>query len=540
MLAIAFLYVHFLLSYQWLREKTDFFNRFEFDGFPTSEVWAYILSIVALFYFVIKIFFGEFPLSRKYKLITYYKKLLLKDDIPFLAELVEKYHLEEVVEYLRKVKTIDNLECIRLEEERQEKTHEKLFLKRKIFFTKLVEKCHLNNIIKHFSKTKSIEDIPASYDPPGGREYEKKCNRVIKGRKLEYGEAIYRNIIINDTFIDSVANINPYLFAKVIQELNLEELKEEEFVNRYLKILMTNKNGNFFREIRNNQNLDYKEERPILYALFNDITVCSINEAWRGIGDSAMIEMQEEAKKEYSVLRESDTERDGDTVWSFRITIAIWYFDMMVKQAITQNIGKHMWMFYYYQFVGLIISNMPELPSADSELNRYSRNFDLIQEIFSKMMGWKGVIVESKNDKLIKSVYDCMGQCVYALATTDKLRNEDKHYLVNWVWENLIETDVADESIERNGETTNIGSDMNDKIINIGFGMFKKPAVFFSPDFQYNSLETRRENEKYLSVLKTLWEKRDIPKLEGITNARANRFKTEVIDALKIDLSKDN
>ena len=470
MIAVAFLYIHFLLSYQWWREKFEFLKVFEFNGFPTNEAWAYILSIVILLYFAWKIFRGKFPLSSKDKLLVYYKKILLKNDIPFLAELVERYHLKEVVEFLNKKKAI-----------------------------KINEETDLWQI----------------------RQQEKEYTKIIKGRKLIYGEIIYHNIIINNTFLDNVANINPYLFAEVIQQLTTMRLRDNIFVNRYLKILMTNKNGVFFREIRNNQNLGsfdayrIEKERPILYALFNDIEVCSVNQAWRGVGEPAIIEMQEEAKKEYSVLREPNIEQENDTVWSFRIKIAIWYFDIMVRQAIVQNIDKHMWQFYYYHFVKVIISNMPNLPFVDSELNKNSRNFDLIEEIFMNMTCWKNVIVKSKNDKLIKSVYDCIGQCIYELSITDKLRDDDKNYLINWVWEDLIETFSEDER----------GAEIVEKIINIGFEMFKKLSNLFSPD-----------NEKYLLVLKTLWNKRDISKLDGIDGQRADSFKIKVIDELKIKI----
>src|SRR5690606_38577838 len=250
------------------------------------------------------------------------------------------------------------------------------------FLAQLIEKYHLSQVIKFLRKKKTIkiEDETGLWQLDH-QKYLKAYDKAIKGRELVYGNIIYYNIILNDAFLDNVANSNPYLFAQIIQELNEQELKDDDFVNRYLKILMTNKNGNFFREIRNNQNLgqfdaySIDEERPILYALFNDIKVCSINQAWRGIGEPAILEMHEEAKKEYSVLRESDTEQESDTTWSFRITIAIWYIDIMVREAVRQNVNDHMWMFYYRYFVSVLISNMQELPFANSDVNRLSRNF---------------------------------------------------------------------------------------------------------------------------------------------------------------------
>ncbi len=481
LILLSFLYIHFLLFYSWWSERFVFLQEFDFEDFPLSSTWAYIISIGTLFFFSWKIFWGNFPLSRKNKLLKYYKKLLLKNDIPFLAELVEKYHLVEVIAYLKKRKTI-----------------------------KIKE-----------------DTLPNLYS----QEYDKQYNKIIKGRKLIYGSVVYGNIILNETFLDSVANINPYIFAKVIQQLNDIELKDDDFVNRYLKLLMINKNGNFFREIRNNQNLNnydayrIEEERPILYALFNDVTVCSINQAWRGVGEPAIFEMQEEAKKEYSPLRESDREQDSDTIWTFRITIAIWYFDIMIRQSIVQKVNDHMWMFYYYHFVKSIITNMENLPFPDSEMNRKSRNFDLIEMIFTKMMDWKDVIVKSKNDGLIKSVYDCMGQCVYELAITDKLSDDDKNYLIDWVWEDLIKTS-APAAI---GESTD--NETTQKVIEVGFEMFKKPTILFSPKSEYISDINRERNNKFLSALQILWDKRD---KAGLTdyNDRVVLFKSNVIDKL--------
>ncbi|GIJ95185.1 hypothetical protein CAPN002_24030 [Capnocytophaga stomatis] len=474
-IALSFLYVHFLLSFQWWANRFEFLKYFQIKGFPTPNAWAYLLSVFVLFYSIWKIFFAQFPLSSKEKLLSYYRKLLIRNDFAFLAQLVEKYHLHQVIEFLREKKTI------KIENE-----------------TGLWQFDH--------------------------QEYLKAEKKVIKGRKLVYGEIIYYGIILNDSFLDNVANYNPYLFSQIIQELSEQSLKNDDFVNRYLKVLMTSKNGNFFREVRNNQNLGefntyfLSEERPILYALFKDIRVCSINEAWRGIGEPAILEIQEEAKKEYSVLRESEKEQDSDTIWSFRITIAIWYFDIMVREAIRQGVDKHMWMFYYYHFVSAIISNMEELPFENSDVNRKSRNFELIEDIFSKMMDWKNVIINSKNNNLAKSVYDCIGQCIYEVATTHKLTEEDKNYLINWIWEDLIKSFSED----------NRSREIVDEIIDFGFEMFKHPSILFTTDPRF----IKDDSKMYLSALEILWDKRDQPKLTGAIMERATRFKTEVIDNL--------
>lgn len=474
-IVILTIYIHFLLSYSWWRNKIGALSVFEIEGYPSPEAWAYIVSIILLGFSIWSIFFGQFPSSRRTSLISYYKKLLLRNEISFLAQLVEKYHLNQIINYLQKKKNI------------------------------------------------TIEE-PTGLWQIDHQKYLKTYNKLMKGRMFSYGASVYNSIILNETFLDNLVNNNPYLFATLIKELNHEKLKDDDFVNRYLKILTQTKNGNFFREVRATENLGQydayviDEENPILFALFNDIKVCSINQAWRGIGEQAILEMHEEAKKEFSPLRESDREQDSDTLWSYRITIAIWYFDIMVRQAIVQGVNDHMWLFYYTHFTDTIISNMKELPFVDSEQNRRSRNYNLIETMFTKMMDWKDVAVKSKQKKLIKSIYDCLGQCIYKLAITNKLREEDKQYLINWVWEDLIKLYGDDD--EQNAIVT--------EIIDFGFEMFKKPTILFSSDLSYRA----EESQKYLNSLSELWENRDTPILTGVVGTRADDFKTKVIDVL--------
>lgn len=475
LLVIIFSFLHFLISYDWWREKFSCLSFFEFDGFPIPSAWAYIISLTTLLWSVWKIFKGDFPLSNRERLMKYYEKLLMRNDIAFLSELVEQYHLENVKDFLRAKKSI---------------------------------------VIPNETGMWRIDQ----------QEYSNAYNKIINTAPRIYGNNVYYRIILNDAFIDNVANLNPHLFASVIQELNSEKVKEDGFVNRFLKIITLKKNGNFFREIRDNQNLSefnayaIEERRPILYSLFNDIKVASINQAWRGIAEQALLEMTEEAKKEYSPLRESDREQEHDTVWGFRITIAIWYFDIMVREAIKQNVNDHMWMYYYRHFVEAILNNMDELPSPDSEQNKSTRNFDLIKDIFSKIMDWKDVATKSKHYDLTECIFDCMGQCLYQLTISHKLNDTDKQYLMNCVWEDLIKTYAeGDSEIER----TEI-----EKIINRGFEMFKQPSMLFSTTYRVE------EGEAYLIALSKLWADRDKPILTGILKVRADKFKVEVIDIL--------
>lgn len=467
-----FSFLHFLLSYDWWKEKVTWLSMFESDNSPTPSAWAYLISIATLFWATRKIFFGKFPNENLNSVLKYYEKLLQRNDLSSLSELIEKYHLSDIVSYLKARKSI--------------------VLKNATGFWQLDRE-----------------------------EYSKAYNKVINKSNLIYAGHVIGRIIKNDTFIDGVSNTNPYLFSTIIAEMNSIEVKDDEFVNRFLKILMINKNSNFFREIKNNQNLGefdayaIEDSRPILFSLFNDVHVASINQAWRGIGEQAILEIEEESKRDYSALRESDNEQENDTTWTFRMTIAIWYFDIMVRQAIKQKVNDHMWMFYYVHFTEALLTNMKDLPFANSEQNRQSRNFDLLQDIITKMMDWKDVSVSCNNDNLLDSIYDCMGRCLYEILLSNKLNQKDKHYLLNWVWEDLIKTFP-----EKEEQQATV-----DKVIVRGFKMFKEPSMLFS--VEYHPVEA----QKYINELNHLWNERDTPILTGIVGQRANKFKTEIIDS---------
>lgn len=488
----VFIYIHFLLSYEWWLSKFSRLSLFIFEGFPSPEIWAYIISVSILIWSVWCIFDRQFPLSRKEKLISYYRKLMLRNDIPFLAQLIEDYHLKQITQYLK----------AKCEISIENPTDNSVFFHRNI-------------------------------------DSDEKYLEKISQETLTYGRYIYCDFILNDIFIENVANVNPYLFSDVIAELRHSSLKEDDFVNKFLKTLVVNKNSSFFREIRGNQNFSefkayrIEKERPILYALFNDVNVCAINQAWRGIGDQAILEMMEESKKEYSPLRESDQEQDKDTIWTYQINIAIWYFDIMVRAAIIQKVNDNMWMFYYRNFCQAILSNMQDLPDELLEQNRKSRNFDLLEMIFTKMQDWIDVGRESGNNNLAGSVYECIRKCIGELTVSKKLRTEDKHYLINMLWEHLIqlsinkititpEMTVAEKEEIEKKEIVEIA--IVDNLLISGFEAFRSVISFIS----------KEQRKDYVELLEFLWIKRDIPILKGVYEERADKFKNEVIDKLKM------
>jgi hypothetical protein len=471
-IGVGFLHIHFLLAYDWFLKILPSLRVFNYENFPTPSVWAYIITLLLLGFTFYKIFFGFYPPSMRKKVIHNYNSLLMKGETAFLSDIIEKHHIKDIVEYLIRVRSIQ------------------------------------------------IEN-PTGFWFNDNPKYDKEYKKKINTNRLKFAKEVYSDIILNDAFLDSVSVNNPRFFAPIIQELKTVDVRQTDFVNRYLKILMRNKNGFFFRELRNIKWMTrddlyiIEDNTPIVFALFKDIKVAEVNEAWRGIADESILEMDEEVHKVDSPLRVSNNERDDDTLWTYRMQYAIHYFDIMIRQAISQNCEYHMWLLYYRNFVRAIIENMND----DSELNRSSRSFHMIESIIIILKDWKSVAIKFNNGGQIFQVLATMGDNIYSIAITPKLKREDKCYLINWLWEDIIRDTWASEG----GET-----EFTKQILNEAF------KVFLNPHGGYSNLHDSEDGRQYIEELNHMYNRRDIALFIGHPSLveRVDRFKREVIDKL--------
>jgi len=465
------LFVHFLISFNWFLNTFPILSFSECQYCPPSNGWAYIITIFILLWLLWKIYKAIFPLDNRERLLNYYEAQLLKGNFSFVADLIEKYHINQIVEYIKKVKEI---------------------------------KVNNPTGLWHFDQQEYL------------KEYEKKINTT----ELTYGNNLLFRIIKNSIFVEKIANTYPYFFTSIIIEMDNQEVKDADFTNLFLKTLFVAKNKQFFNEIRNNQNLAefetyrIEKQRPILYSLFNNIKVAELNEVWRAVGEQAILEMEAEAKKSFSPLRETDREQDKDTIWSYRIQNAIWFFDIMIRQAIKGEITYHMWLFYYWHFTKSILKNISEVNDYEPESAIPSRNHELLESIISKSCDWIDVVIKSKKNAISKSITTCMGECVYEIAISNKLNDKTKHYLIDLQWETIITLwgEIGTEEILEN-------------IVNDYFEALSKPIMGL--DF-YST-----EKIEYTRIMNLLYEKRDKPKFTStLEQERVVKFKETVIDTL--------
>jgi hypothetical protein len=381
----------------------------------------------------------------------------------------------------------------------------------------LIERYHLKDIIK---VTERISSVKAEPPVLAFRldEYLNEFNKVINTNRLKYANEICNDVYLDETFLDNTVNTHPYLFTDYISKLSYKNFSNEDFINKYLSILILNNNYHLIRELKNNQNYSehtryaLPEENKILRSLFLDINVADCNLAWRAYGDLTCKYLEEESTKKYSPLREKYKGQDEKDYWSFRIYQAIWFFDIMVREAIGQDIKSHMWLFYFRHFTDGLITNIPEENDYDSDDSMPTGNHYLIHEMISLMCDWIDLMYEMKRMNIMGSTSSCLGWCMHSIAITDKLSDEFKIYCFDTALSAYFR-------LSDHGETENRMEIMEED--------FKKPILSFNMD------DHKTKRVEYKRIMNLAWAKFDkIPHEFQGENGAIHRFEVNVINVI--------
>ncbi|WP_321347068.1 hypothetical protein [uncultured Draconibacterium sp.] len=472
-LAFFFVFINYLIAYNWFRGHLGLLARFEYEGYPIASTYAYLISVGTLIWLTWKIYKGPFPESNKDKLISYYRQLLFKSEYSLLATLIEKYQLNDIIKYLDKVKTIQ------------------------------------------------VENL-TGLEPYDREAEERAYNNAINTSQLKIAAGVYGHIINSDAFIEEVANNNPYFFVGIIEKLDTQRVANKDLIDLFVSTLMRTKNKNFFRELRNTYNLTEfdsyvidKNTQPILFSLLNNINVAKINHVWRSIGELAILEIQEDTKQEFSLLRESTRGNDEEIMWEYRMFNAIVYFDIMIRQAITVNLDDSLYMAYYWFFTQYIIENTVSLDLYDESNSIPSKNHKFLQEIVTRQLDWLTCVRKTGNVSLLQSICKNIGLCVYEIATTPLLTDKTKEYLIGWIWSDFVLLHIEEDAQQA----------IVDSALNYWIQYFKTPI---------ESLSVSDKRHEYVRVIRYVYDNRDIPKFDGmVASNRVQRFLQEVLTPLE-------
>ena len=459
--------LHYLLAFEWLLDKMSFLNIFVFSFCPPASTWAYLLMILILIWVYRKAFQMPFPIENSEKLLKFYESELQKKHYLNLADVIEKYHKNSIIEYIKS--------------SQQEES----------------------NIIPSYQDSKSKPE-----------------NRKICNRDNIYGNKLLYRIIYNTDFIEYIAQNNPVFFTDLIDYMSFKHHGNKEFINAFLNALVTCKNELFVKELRatyreNNIPKVLQEKKYlILSSLFRNMDVAENNEVWTGVANAALIDMENEATKESSPLRQMNVELDSDYLWNFPIQIAIAFFHIMIMQKLFVGIKHHMWLQNYRYLTIAILKNIKNKEDYDPTAETPSRNHKLLETIQKNMKTWIETITDQEKCKNSEDMYlvivECIVNCIGHIATNDSLSEASKAHLVNIPWECIIKLNNGD------GDTA-----LEDKIADKFIELLAKKKELTG--------HVNRHDE-FLAIMHSIFEKGDDPSFDGIAKTRRVNFGKKVLN----------
>lgn len=292
-------------------------------------------------------------------------------------------------------------------------------------------------------------------------------------RSKEIAHEIVNTIILSPEFIKRLSSDRPYFGIKILEELS-DDFDYGEYLKHFMQSLMDNETSVIYREIYNNRNIsgnnryDIPETNRLLYYLFKDARIAEKLGIWEEVGNYALSEMDELARDPIAdPYNRAANNFQEEGRWKSPLFIAIRWFDIMVTEALYQNVQWHMWLYYFPLFVSRIERNYRlSDPLVDPLAEWPTRYSYLLYEIFSAMENWietlqylpndqDNTILENfhanhENGNIPKSAIIALSQCARDVVMSENIHDHFKSYLIDNVFElyyNLREWNKADYAI---------------------------------------------------------------------------------------------
>lgn len=344
-------------------------------------------------------------------------------------------------------------------------------------------------------------------------KYNRKNKYKIEFSK-EFNNFLY-DVFSDRRFVNEIATKNPFLGVRMIQS-NLKSDLEGHFVELFLGELILNNNSILYTQIKNNQNLSYSSryylypENYLLYALFDDIKSSNEKELdiYRPIGEGVIdyLRLQNRVEIDKENLFEEDYDEKS---WKSPVFIGIKFFDIMIHEAIVNNVEWHMWLFYFANFTEYITENIKYVDDLNDR--EYENMYEYyLYLIFATYIRWIKFIGEEKvdykiqlrkpdhefeNDNIVKSSIISLAQSMRIIAASS-VRDMFKKYLFDMVINLYLNLKAHRKSF------------MN-QYANVLISCIK------------NEIKGRtRLNQKMLDLMSSVLESYDLPKLMSIKDGR--------------------
>lgn len=422
---LSFIFINYFVFYPQFYSKELFLNFLYFDNFGINNPkhYSYLISIATLILILIRIYKSFYPNNKKQQVIKYYSSLIENDEILLLIDLIERYHLNHIINLI----SINSgkLESVSFLRTRRESRGEK-FLE-------------------------------------GLKNFWRFINRQSKLNKFDYAKYVLFSIINNVVFIKLASNKRPYFFSEIIRNFteNNKHHIPQDLTNNFLREIFKEKNFWLIKELKESQNFDsgqpefFFKNNKLLEAFLKNVSVAKANEIWRPLGEIAIEEIENEKYNGYDSKLYQEYRGNNEILWDFQCFLSIVFFQNLITENITQNYkGSHFWLFYYNHITNRILSNFQEIPPKDFEkvTSYYHHLLDTMNE---NLLHWLKLSKKHNSDRYF-DIISCVGSQVDCMTKSEYVGEGRKLELIDSLFSAYCSSDETDNMDSIRNEIANI------------------------------------------------------------------------------------
>lgn len=278
-------------------------------------------------------------------------------------------------------------------------------------------------------------------------------------RQSRIAEKIISRVLLSNKFNGHLSRINPKVCLNI---LDFKFRERNKFQALFVKNLLRDKSSIIYFEIYYSQEMTgiyrYKidEHNPFLFYFLSDAKKAYDLAIYKPFGDFFLEHLDElylspkANKYNHPLLNYFEEDR-----WDCPLHSVIRFFEMMVIEALYQNIEWHMWLYYFPSFVNKILRNLNPDPTVDLSIEWPTPYHYVLYEILSILRNFVRAIeeipmdqenivldnerVDHENNNIPKSAILAIGLIVKDIIMTDKLNDGFKSYLIKTVLRLLSE-----------------------------------------------------------------------------------------------------
>lgn len=286
----------------------------------------------------------------------------------------------------------------------------------------------------------------------------KKISKILP-KEIGHKSKIYKSIeklLKSSSFLDYLIETHPLIPIKLTSSPSL--LRIDEFTDNFFKGLISNKNSQLYRELKDNQHFMYstgyriEPENFILDYYFSDPENAIRANIWKPVGDYVCGFIKEQKGKDNFYNKYCELFPYSEERWKCPIFVGIQFFDVMVKSAIYRKIDENMWLMYYEYFLDEILKNIDRSENP-LVLQEFPLKFDyLIYKIISNCSEWVEAANylynnETKNIMAVEEASKCLGRMVRKLLLSNEFNGIKKAYYLEIILNLMTRLDSNDHKI---------------------------------------------------------------------------------------------